>query len=62
MKDYIRNDILYKRLLDAAGDDKLPVLDNKTFESMNAEYGKEDMRKNLSDYIATERPVFPLKK
>jgi len=61
MKDYLRNDTLYKRLLDAAGDDKLPVLDNKQFESMNAEYGKEDMRKNLADYIATERPVFPLR-
>ena len=61
MKDYTRNNTLYKRLLDAAGDDKLPVLDNKTFESMNAEYGKEEMRKNLADYIATERPVFPLK-
>ena len=60
MKDYTRNNTLYKRLLDAAGDDKLPVLDNKTFESMNAEYGKEEMRKNLADYIATERPVFPL--
>jgi hypothetical protein len=61
MKDYTRNNTLYKRLLDAAGDDKLPVLDNKTFESMNAEYGKEEMRKNLADYIATERPVFPLR-
>ena len=61
MKDYQRNNILYGRLLDAAGDDKLPILDNKTFESMNAEYGKEEMRKNLADYIATERPVFPLK-
>ena len=61
MKDYIRNETLYNRLLDAAGDDKLPVLDNKTFESMNAEYGKAQMRKNLADYIATERPVFHLK-
>ena len=59
MKDYQRNNTLYSRLLAAAGDDKLPVLDNKTFESMNAEYGKEEMRKNLADYIATERPVFP---
>ena len=58
--DYKRNEKLYSRLLHFAGDDKLPVLDNKTFESMNAEYGKEDMRKNLADYIATERPVFPL--
>ena len=60
MKDYTRNKTLYNRLLDAARDDKLPILDNKTFESMNAEYGKEEMRKNLADYIATERPVFPL--
>ena len=59
--DYKRNNTLYSRLLDAAGDDKLPILDNRTFESMNAEYGKEDMRKNLADYIATERPVFPLR-
>ena len=58
--NYKRNTKLYSRLVAAAGDDKLPVLDNKTFESMNAEYGKEDMRKNLADYIATERPVFPL--
>ena len=61
MKDYNRNNTLYSRLLAAAGDDKLPVLDNKTFESMNAEYGKVAMRKNLADYIASERPVFPLK-
>ena len=47
MKDYQRNNTLYSRLLAAAGDDKLPVLDNKTFESMNAEYGKEEMRKIL---------------
>ena len=61
MKDYTRNNTLYSRLLAAAREDKLPILDNKTFESMNAEYGKEEMRKNLADYIATERPVFPLK-
>ena len=60
MKDYNRNNTLYSRLLAAARYDKLPILDNKTFESMNAEYGKEEMRKNLADYIATERPVFPL--
>jgi len=28
---------------------------------MNAEYGKEKMRTHLADYIASERPVFPLK-
>jgi hypothetical protein len=57
---YKRNIKLYSRLLDAAGEDKLPTLDNNAFESMNAEYGKEEMRKNIADYIATERPVFPL--
>ena len=61
LKNYTRNDKLYNRLLKAAGDDKLPVLDENKFQMMNDEYGKEDMRKNLADYIATERPVFPLK-
>ena len=52
MKDYNRNNTLYSRLLAAAGDDKLPVLDNRTFESMNAEYGKEEMRKQVIYYFA----------
>ena len=47
--NYKRNTKLYSRLLDAAGDDKLPILDNNTFESMNAEYGEDEMRKNLAD-------------
>ena len=52
---------LYKRLLDAANEGKLPILDNKSFERLNAEYGKEIFRETLAEYIATERPVFPLK-
>ena len=58
---YVRDEELYGRFKDAAREDKLPILDNKTFERMNKEYGKEKMRTNLADYIATERPVFPLK-
>ena len=58
---YIRDEELYGLFKDAAREDKLPILDNKTFERMNKEYGKEKMRTNLADYIATERPVFPLK-
>ena len=57
---YVRDDELYNQFKAAAREDKLPVLDNKTFERMNNEYGKEKMRKHLADYIATERPVFPL--
>ena len=58
---YVRDEELYSRFKDAAREDKLPILDNKTFERYNKEYGKEKMRTNLADYIATERPVFPLK-
>ena len=52
---------LYKHLLNAANEGKLPILDNKSFERLNAEYGKEIFRETLAEYIATERPVFPLK-
>ena len=58
---YTRDNTLYNLLLKAAGEDKLPILDNKSFERMNEEYGKEKMRTHLADYIASERPVFPLK-
>ena len=58
---YTRDNTLYNRLLDAASDDKLPLLDNKSFELLNKTYGKDKMRTHLADYIATERPVFPLK-
>jgi len=58
---YVRDEELYGRFKDAAREDKLPILDNKTFERYNKEYGKEKMRTTLADYIATERPVFPLK-
>ena len=36
---YIRDNTLYNLLLKAAGEDKLPILDNKSFERMNKEYG-----------------------
>ena len=58
---YTRDNTLYNRLLDAANDDKLPILDNKSFELLNKTYGKDKMRTHLADYIASERPVFPLK-
>ena len=58
---YTRDNTLYNLLLKAAGEDKLPILDNKSFERLNKTYGKEKMRTHLADYIATERPVFPLK-
>ena len=58
---YTRDNTLYNRLLDAASDDKLPILDNKSFELLKQTSRKEKMRTHLADYIASERPVFPLK-
>ncbi len=58
---YTRDNTLYNLLLRAAGEDKLPILDNKTFELLNKTYGKEKMRTHIADYIASERPVFHLK-
>ena len=52
---------LYNRLIAAATDGKLPVLDSKSFELLNETYGKVVFRDTLAEYIATERPVFPLK-
>ena len=52
---------LYSRLIAAATDGKLPIIDSKSFELLNETYGKETFRDTLSEYIATERPVFPLK-
>ena len=52
---------LYDHLIATAREDKLVVLDNKSFEKLNETYGKETFRATLSEYIANERPVFPLK-
>ena len=52
---------LYDRLIAAARDDKLVVLDSKLFEHINEVYGRDTFRDTLSEYIANERPVFPLK-
>ena len=59
--NYKRDESLYKTLLDTATETKLPILTSSHFERLNAEHGKEKMRKHLADYIASERPVFPLK-
>ena len=52
---------LYDRLIAAAREDKLVVLDSKLFEHINEIYGRDTFRETLSEYIANERPVFPLK-
>ena len=38
---YVRDEELYGLFKAAAREDKLPILDNKTFERYNKEYGKD---------------------
>ena len=56
------NETLFKLLEKHANEDKLPILDNQTFDQYTNEFGKDVFRETLSEYIATVRPKFPLKK
>ena len=39
----------------------LPVMNKSQFKSVTEEFGKEEFRKKLADYVANERPPYPLK-
>ena len=55
------NETLFKLLEKHANEDKLPILDNQTFDQYTNEYGKDVFRETLSEYIEKVRPKFPLK-
>ena len=40
---------------------KLPLMDSPTFKGCTKKYTKEVFRESLAEYIATERPTYPLK-
>ena len=44
-----------------ADENKLPVMDQQTFETVTNDIGKEKFREDLAEYIAEHRPKFPLK-
>ena len=44
-----------------ADENKLPVMDKQTFETVTNDIGKEKFREDLAQYIADNRPKFPLK-
>ena len=48
-------------LKDHTNTDGLPIMDQQTFESITNEIGKEKFREELAQYIADNRPKFPLK-
>jgi len=50
-------DYLYK----FANENKLPIINQANFEHYTNTIGKEQFRLDLAEYIAKERPVFPLK-
>ena len=50
-------DYLYKY----ANETKLPIMNQTVFEHYTNTIGKEQFRLDLADYIAKERPLFPLK-
>ena len=44
-----------------ADENKLPIMDQQTFETVTNDLGKEKFRELLAEYIAEVRPCFPLK-
>ena len=44
-----------------ADENKLPIMDQQTFETITNEIGKEKFREDLAQYIADNRPKFPTK-
>jgi len=44
-----------------ANENGLPVMDQQTFETITNDIGKETFREQLAQYIADNRPKFPLK-
>ena len=44
-----------------ADENKLPIMDQQTFETVTNDLGKEKFRELLAEYIAEVRPKFPLK-
>ena len=49
-------------LKDHTNTDGLPIMDQQTFETITNDIGKEKFREELAQYIADNRPKFPLKK
>ena len=50
-----------KYLNDYIDENKLPVMDQQTFETITNDIGKEQFRLDLAEYISEHRPKFPLK-
>ena len=52
---------IYDIIKTSADHTGLPVMYKSQFKSVTEEFGKEEFRKKLADYVANERPPYPLK-
>ena len=52
---------IYDIIKTSADHTGLPVMNKSQFKSVTEEFGKEEFRKKLADYVANERPPYPLK-
>ena len=52
---------IYDIIKTSADHTGLPVMNKSQFNSETEEFGKEEFRKKLADYVANERPPYPLK-
>ena len=52
---------IYDIIKTSADHTGLPVMNKSQFKSGTEEFGKEEFRKKLADYVANERPPYPLK-
>ena len=57
----MKNDNLYTELINFKDENGLPVCDSIQFKRLTDTYTKEVFRETLSEYIATEKPKFPLR-
>ena len=55
------NNDLYNEIKNFADDTGLPICDSIQFKRLTDTYGKEEFRETLSEYIAKEKPKFPLR-
>lgn len=44
-----------------ANENGLPIIDNMTFDKLTEQYGRQEFREQLANYLEESRPPFPLK-
>ena len=53
---------LYNILIKSADSTGLPIINSSQFVSLTEKYGKEEFRIILAEYVAKEKPEYPLRK